>query len=119
MFLRLDENNIVAELPGIPYDDRMRPRFHPAIMARIVWVPSGGEHGDIYDPVTGTCSKPPIVPPDPAEAVARRVVEIQLLYVQALLTRDQQLANQLETEYIAITNTAPAVPGDTTKETTP
>lgn len=111
MFLRIDDNNIVREKIGTPYDRNMRPRFHPDLMALIVWVPAGGEEGDVFDPATGTCYKPPVVVPSPEDRDDARKAAIRADYLEALLTRNVAVARQLETEYIALLQTAPAVPG--------
>lgn len=59
------------------------------------------------------------LPELPPAEIPQRVDVIPMEYVIALLTRNVRLATELETEYIALVNTAPAAPGDTKEESTP
>lgn len=126
MFYRLDETNTIAEkIPAIA-DEKGRPIFHPDIIARVFQIDdrlAQPDLGWIYDPATKTVAPPVIVPPviDPT----LRLSQIERSYIVALLTRNADLARQLETEYIALTINlpatelpAPAVPGNTSKDDT-
>lgn len=98
MYIRRDDKNEVVEIIADAFDTKGKPRFHPALMKDIFTVPNA-EIGWIFDELAMTCRPPEPIPNDPQSAFLTRMSQIENEYIRALLLKNQQLANALETEY--------------------